>query len=183
MQASSISLINWYNIVDSKDCSAYSVNTPFKKRKMVQSTQLLPPLTAPWYGEAFSPGRTCGNMSQPQFNTLKSGSQKRKVRKDRERRLKWWSPVLTNLVRQKGEHRRLNTQDGTPFWTTAAKTNREPEAGADNRLHCHMTRPWLLKGEFRARVDVGCWVQELRPPSWSGRPLHSGPVHTEPFFG
>jgi hypothetical protein len=53
--------------------------------------------------------------SQPQLKKLKSGSQKRKVKKDRERRQKEGSQVLTNFFSKKGEHKRLNTQDETPF--------------------------------------------------------------------
>ena len=54
-------------------------------------------------------------MSQPQVTKLKSGSQKRKETKDRERRRNEGSQLLTNFFSKKGEHKRLNTQDGTPF--------------------------------------------------------------------
>jgi hypothetical protein len=50
---------------------------------------------------------------------LKSGSQRRKVKKDREKGLNEGSQVLTNLFSKNGEHKHLNTQDETPFSTTS----------------------------------------------------------------
>ena len=67
-------------------------------------------------------------MSQPHLKKLKSGSQKKKLKKDRERRQNETSQVLTNLFSRKAEHKCLNTQDETPFFTTSvivAKTNRD----------------------------------------------------------
>ena len=83
------------------------------------------------------------------LNKLKSVSQKRKVQKDGERIKNEGSQVLTNLFSKKGERKRLNTQDETPFLTTVPPLSllkqRQAKSRANNRLHFRMIRPMLLR--------------------------------------
>ena len=90
--------------------------------------------TAPCLQYTFLSGWRCGNLSQ--LNKLKSGSQKRKVKKNRERRQSEGSQVLTNFSKE-GEHKHWNP--------ISVIKQRQPKARADNRLHFQMMRPWLLR--------------------------------------
>ena len=76
-----------------------------------------------------------------------SGSQKREAKKDSERRHNEGRQVLTNLCSKKGEHKRLKTQDKTPFLTTSiivAKTNRD-NPKQEQTIGCTNNEPLVIK--------------------------------------
>ena len=79
-----------------------------------------------------------------QIQKIKSGSQKRKEKNEREKKLKQGSQVLTSFFTKKGEHKRLTTRWNPILESIFFKINTDNKlARADNSLHFQLNEASL----------------------------------------